>query len=181
MWRRGRSARRSTEAQRAPLPRPRVQDHRARMLHMRGLARRQWQACHRSRGCHSPIEYRKGRAGALRLPSQDAPAGGHLLVYRESPPGGVYPRPADNSIAPQTRSNAPSHQTGEGASHGCTPFVLPPRSGGPRVALRHAACGRVSPRNSDTTVSDAHPAQAHTLQGAQTVCRSDAQTALCPV
>jgi hypothetical protein len=46
-----------------------------------------------------------------------------------------------------------------GQYHGFTPFLLPTRSGGPRVALRHAACCRVSPRGSDTTDSDAHQAQ----------------------
>ncbi len=37
--------------EKAYLPRPWVKDHRARMLHVRGIARRQCQACHRSRGC----------------------------------------------------------------------------------------------------------------------------------
>src|SRR5262249_37587392 len=68
-----------------------------------------------------------------------------------------------------------------GQGHGFTPFLLPTRSVGPRVALRHAACCRVSPRVSDTTDSDVHQAQAHTLPRAPTVCRPDAQTALCLV
>ena len=68
-----------------------------------------------------------------------------------------------------------------GQGHGFTPFLLPTRSVGPRMALRRAACCRVSPRDSDTTDSNAHQAQAHTLPRAPTVCRPDAQTALCPV
>ena len=87
LWRRGRRARRSPDAQRAPFPRPRVKDHRARMLQVQGIARRQGQACPRSCGCQSPIEHWHGMAGALRLPSHEAPAGGNFLVYGEYPPG----------------------------------------------------------------------------------------------
>jgi hypothetical protein len=46
-----------------------------------------------------------------------------------------------------------------GQYHGFTPFLLPTRSVGPRVALRPAACCRVSARGSDITDSDAHQAQ----------------------
>src|SRR5262245_24874042 len=68
-----------------------------------------------------------------------------------------------------------------GQGHGFTPFLLPTRSVGPRVALRHAAYCRVWPRGSNTADSDAHQAQAHTLSRAPTVGRPEAQTALCPV
>src|SRR5215470_11695915 len=56
-----------------------------------------------------------------------------------------------------------------GQCHGVTPFLLSTRSVGPRVALRHAACRRVSPRGSDTSDSDAHHTHAQTLQRAETL------------
>src|SRR5262249_40572841 len=56
-----------------------------------------------------------------------------------------------------------------GQYHGFTPFVLSTRSVGPRVALLHAACCRVSPRGSDTTDCDAPQAQKQTLQHAETL------------
>src|SRR5215468_4633404 len=46
-----------------------------------------------------------------------------------------------------------------GQYHGFTPFLLPTCSVGPRMALRPAACCRVSARGSDITDSDAHHAQ----------------------
>src|SRR5262249_17366119 len=67
-----------------------------------------------------------------------------------------------------------------GQGHGFTPFLLSTRSVGPRVALRHAACCRVSPSDPHPTARDAHHAQAHTPPRAPTVGRPDAQTALCP-
>src|SRR5215470_8356142 len=42
-----------------------------------------------------------------------------------------------------------------GQYHGFTPFLLPTCSVGPRMALRPAACCRVSARGSDITDSDA--------------------------
>src|SRR5262249_45278095 len=68
-----------------------------------------------------------------------------------------------------------------GQYHGFTPFLLPTRSVGPRVALRAAACCRVSPRGSDTIDRDAPQAQKQTTQRAETLSWPDAQAALCPV
>ena len=71
------------------------------------------------------------------------------------------------SLNPATMPRLTILERGQG--HGFTPFLLPTRSVGPRVALRHAACCRVSPRDSDTTDSDAHQAQEQTIQRAETL------------
>src|SRR5262245_31206475 len=68
-----------------------------------------------------------------------------------------------------------------GHCHGFTPVLLPTRSVSPCVALRHAACCRVSPRGSDSTDSDAHHAQEQTIQRAETLSRPDAKASLCPL
>ena len=65
-----------------------------------------------------------------------------------------------------------------GLNHGLTSFLLPTRSIGTRVALRHLACRWVSPRDSLSAASHTHPAQAHPLQRAQSVRGSDAQAPL---
>src|SRR6516165_10087758 len=57
-------------------------------------------------------------------------------------------------LKPATMPHLTIPERGQG--HGFLPFLLPTRSVGSRVALRHVACCRVSPRGSDTTDSDAH-------------------------
>src|SRR6266571_2904915 len=68
-----------------------------------------------------------------------------------------------------------------GQYHGFTPFLLSTRSVGSRVALRHAACCRVSARGSDITDRDAHQTQKSTIQRADTLRGPDTKGSLCPV
>src|SRR4029434_8467826 len=70
----------------------------------------------------------------------------------------------------------------KGQNHGLTSFLLPTRSVGPRLALHHVAPHLAQAKRSHPhRTSYAHPAQAQTLQRAQTVCRPDHQAPLCPV
>src|SRR6266498_3081045 len=69
-----------------------------------------------------------------------------------------------------------------GQNYGRTSFLLPTRSVGHRLALHHVAPHLAQAKRSHhNRTSHAPPAQAQTLQRAQTVCWPDTQAPLCPV
>src|SRR5213594_3260609 len=65
--------------------------------------------------------------------------------------------------APKSDKMPLSRHVLEGQCYGLTPFLLPTRFVGNRMALCHVACRWVPPRGSDTTVSHAHQTQAQSL------------------
>src|SRR5262249_25340222 len=69
----------------------------------------------------------------------------------------------------------------EGGYHAATPLRLPAGGLGTPVAVGHAVCCLAQPMRVGTGhASQAHPAVASTLQGAQAVCRPHPQAPLCP-
>src|SRR5215813_180227 len=69
-----------------------------------------------------------------------------------------------------------------GQGHGVTPVLLPTRSVGSHLALRHVAAQLAEAKRAPASrASHAHQAQAQAFDRAQSVRGSDAQASLCPV
>jgi hypothetical protein len=94
----------------------------------------------------------------------------------------VYTTAADNPIGVKTGYNALISQQFEGHCHGATPVLLPTRSVGHSMALRHVASQLAQAKRAPASrASHTHQAQAQAFYRAQSVRGSDAQASLCPV
>src|SRR5215831_9786363 len=95
----------------------------------------------------------------------------------------VYGNAAENSMVPEDRVKCPYlNPFWRGQRHGFASFLLPTRSVGSPLALRHVASQLAQAKRAPTArASHAPQAQAQACYRAQSVRGSDAQASLCPV